>query len=65
MAVFTERVRFTVPVETKAKWKAQADAKGLSLSAFLRDMIDDLLAAEELSDLVIELEAKRLESAAS
>jgi hypothetical protein len=48
MAQLTERVRFTVPTDVKAQWKIAAASRGMSLSAFLWDIADDLLAEHEL-----------------
>ena len=60
MIRFTERVRFTVPSNVKAQWKEKAAASGLSLSAFLRDRVADLILDDELEVLSAQLEAQRL-----
>ena len=44
MAKLTDRVRFTVPKDVKDSWKRKAAARGLTLSAFLRDVTHNLLA---------------------
>jgi len=46
MAELTQRIRFTVPKAVKDHWKAQADQRGISLSALLHDAVDGLIAAE-------------------
>jgi hypothetical protein len=56
MARLTGRVRFTVPTEVKAQWKTAAASRGMSLSAFLRDIADDLLAEYELETACAEFE---------
>lgn len=58
MARLTERVRFSVPAEVKAEWKAKAAERRMSLSAFLRDVGDDLIAAHELEVACAELELR-------
>jgi hypothetical protein len=61
MATYTERIRFTVPSEQKAKWKAQAAARGISLSAYLRDKVEDMPASEEFSEWLAGYEVKKSE----
>lgn len=56
MARLTERMRFFVPVEMKAEWKRRATERGMSLSAFLRDNLDDLLAEYHVELASAELE---------
>lgn len=58
MARLTERIRFSVPAEVKAEWQARAAERGMSLSAFLRDVADDLIAAHELEVACAELELR-------
>ena len=58
MAQLTECVRFSVPAEVKAEWKAKAAKRGMPLSAFLRDVADDLIAAHELEVACAELELR-------
>ena len=62
MARFPERVRFTVPTEVKAQWKAAAASRGMSLSAFLRDIADDLMAEHELEIACAEFEFRHTEA---
>jgi hypothetical protein len=59
MARFTERVRFAVPSTVKAEWKAAATTRGMSLSAFLRDLTDDLLAEYSLEVTCAEIEFRQ------
>lgn len=49
MARLTERVRFTVPADVKAEWKAKAAARGLSLSAFLRRVTEGILVEHQIN----------------
>lgn len=46
-----ERVRFTVPKDVKDHWNRQSAVRGMSLSAYLRDATDDLLAVGEVADV--------------
>ena len=59
MTRFTEHVRFTVPSTVKAEWKAAAATRGVSLSAFLRDLTDDLLAEYGLEVTCAAIEFRR------
>jgi hypothetical protein len=56
VARLTERIRFSVPADVKAKWKAEAAERGISLSAFLRNVAEDLVAEHELEVACAELE---------
>jgi hypothetical protein len=60
MAILTERVRFTVPADVKALWKASAAERGISLSLFLRKASEEMLFCFELDILEAQLEFKRL-----
>ena len=59
MTRFTEHVWFTVPSTVKAEWRAAAAARGMSLSAFLRDLTDDLLAEYRLQVIGAEIEFRQ------
>ena len=56
MARYTERVRFSVPSELKAEWKAEAAKRGQSLSAFLREVADELIAEHQFEVACAEVE---------
>ncbi|HEV2746886.1 MAG TPA: hypothetical protein VGW34_06260 [Allosphingosinicella sp.] len=62
MARYTERVRFSVPAEVKAEWKAKAAKRGQSLSAFLRDVTEELIAEHELDVACAEVELRITEA---
>ena len=62
MARHTERIRFSVPAEVKAVWKAKAVKRGQSLSAFLREVTEDLIAEHELEIACAELELRASEA---
>ena len=60
LAQLTERVRFTVPANVKAHWKAKAVERGMSLSTLLRAASEEMLFCYKLDVLKAELEFKRL-----
>jgi len=62
VARLTEHVRFSVPAEVKADWKAEAAQRGMSLSAFFCGVAEDILAEHELEVACAELELRITEA---
>lgn len=58
MRRYTVRQSFTAPIGFKAKIKAAARVRGLSMSAYLRDMTNEHMAFEELENAAAKIEAR-------
>jgi predicted DNA-binding protein len=48
MRRYTERMSFAVPADEKARMKAKAASLGISLSEYVRHVIDLIIAEENL-----------------
>jgi post-segregation antitoxin (ccd killing protein) len=53
---YTERIRFTVPKGMKDEWRQKAKQRGISMSALIREIIDDLIAWGEFEVWMAERE---------
>ena len=58
MRRYTERQSFTVPVEVKARLKEGAATRGISLSEYIRRMIDDMIVWHDFDVFMAEREAR-------
>lgn len=58
MRRYTVRQSFTVPVGTKAKIKAAAQARGMSMSAYLREIANEHMAVVDLESAAAKIEAR-------
>lgn len=58
MRRYDTRVTLTVPRGTKAEWTAKATARGITLSAFLREVTDRIVDEHRIEIAVAKLEGQ-------
>ena len=55
MKNLTARVQVSLPVDVKSRLAERAKQRGLSLSALMREITDDLIAGHDLSAAIAEI----------
>lgn len=58
VANLTARVQVTLPADVKARLRKRAEDRGVSLSAVMRDIVDDLIAGHDLLVALAQLEQR-------